>query len=312
MSASGLLAGGEERTHAHEWGIDPAVLDSLFSRWIDRSPRFGAVAAHFPESQRKRRFVAGFWFTRPMVDQWCSRLITGAGQVGAVIWDALTRRSVDIGKPRFWSPELPEVEQCLGKHSGQPRLFFRGGLGGRDAKVWIGLLLLLCLALPASAGPGPWLPPGVRVATASVQHLAIGPARVIDGDTLEVAGQKVRLHGIDAPEKDQLCQRANGAEYHCGALALVRLEELIGGRRARCLGREKDRYGRLIARCYVAGEHGPALDLGGALVIRGLAVAYRKYSSDYNSAEATAKAAKAGIWAGTFVAPELWRKGVRK
>lgn len=152
-------------------------------------------------------------------------------------------------------------------------------------------LLFLCLSFPAWA-----------------QTLR-GPARVVDGDTLEVQGEKVRLHGIDAPELAQTCRRANGAPWHCGWTAAARLEELIGGRPVRCLGAERDRYGRVIARCYVVGERGPALDLGGALVIRGWAIAYRKYSADYNSAEATAKAARAGIWAGTFVQPEEWRRG---
>jgi len=150
-------------------------------------------------------------------------------------------------------------------------------------------LLLLCLALPAEA-----------------QTLR-GSARVLDGDTLEVSGQKVRLHGIDAPELSQTCKRASGSEWHCGWEAAVRLEQMISGMPVRCAAvEERDRYGRIVAVCF-RGQ----VDLGGALVVRGLAMAYRKYSSNYDNAEATAKAAQAGIWAGSFVAPWEWRKGVR-
>ncbi len=60
-----------------------------------------------------------------------------------------------------------------------------------------------------------------------------GPARVIDGDTIEVEGQRIRLHGIDAPEGRQTCRRA-AVTWLCGVEAARALRLFIDGRRAGC------------------------------------------------------------------------------
>ena len=132
-----------------------------------------------------------------------------------------------------------------------------------------------------------------------------GPARVIDGDTLEVQGERIRLHGIDAPESRQFC-RLNGKPWQCGKDAANALAEKIARRPVTCEDLGRDRYDRIIARCTVAGE-----DLEKWMVSQGLALAYRRYSLDYVHEETDARAARRGIWAGEFVEPWEWRRGKR-
>ena len=119
-------------------------------------------------------------------------------------------------------------------------------------------------------------------------------ATVIDGDTLEIRGTRIRLHGIDAPESGQLCKR-NGKDYRCGQPAAAALDDLITRRSVRCEERDVDQYGRTVAECFVA-----SLSLNDELVKRGWAVAYREYSEAHVTAEKAARAAKRGIWSGTF------------
>lgn len=133
-----------------------------------------------------------------------------------------------------------------------------------------------------------------------------GPVRVIDGDTLEISGERVRLFGIDAPEHDQRCTDAAGRPWVCGTRATEALRDLVQGRAVRCSGEEQDRYGRLVARCTVAGR-----DLGAAMVRDGMAFAYRRYSLDYVAEEGRAKAARRGIWAGAAENPAEVRAGAR-
>ena len=101
--------------------------------------------------------------------------------------------------------------------------------------------------------------------------------RVVDADTLEVAGQKVRLQGIDAPESAQSCRRATGQRYRCGASATQALRTRIGTGAVVCKIEGRDRYNRALGICYTA----DGTDLNGWLVRQGYALAYRRYSTTY-------------------------------
>ncbi|MCY4153555.1 MAG: thermonuclease family protein [Aestuariivita sp.] len=133
-----------------------------------------------------------------------------------------------------------------------------------------------------------------------------GIARVIDGDTLELNGAVIRLHGIDAPEADQTCGDRKGAPYRCGRVATQALIEWIGDQPIRCGTRNRDQYGRWIAVCTLAD-----MDLNARLVRNGHALAYRRFSRDYVAAEDEAREQNQGMWAGTFTPPWDWRRGVR-
>ena len=170
-------------------------------------------------------------------------------------------------------------------------------------------VLSLVLGLAGGLAPVPLIvlsapsaPSEVRAATVVLN----GVARVIDGDTLELPGERVRLHGIDAPETHQRCRDPHGQWYACGQQATDRLHSWIRNRPVTCTVSTRDRYGRVIGVC-----HADGVNLNARLVREGLALAYRRYSSDYIVEEAQARAQRHGMWAGSFVAPWDWRKGVR-
>ena len=132
-----------------------------------------------------------------------------------------------------------------------------------------------------------------------------GIAHVTDGDTVKINNTRIRLHGIDAPERNQKCEKY-GQEWRCGQASTRLLRTLTINKTITCKGRSTDRYKRLIAVCYVNG-----VDLNAAMVDAGLALAYRKYSTQYVPNEKRAKQAKRGLWSGQFVNPWDWRKGKR-
>ncbi len=132
-----------------------------------------------------------------------------------------------------------------------------------------------------------------------------GAARVTDGDTIRIGAARIRMHGIDAPEKAQPCDR-DGVAWRCGIESRLALEKLIGSAQVSCVVRDIDRYKRVVGECFASGRN-----LNRAMVAGGWALAYRAYSMDYVDAEASARAARRGIWASRFEMPWDWRKARR-
>jgi endonuclease YncB( thermonuclease family) len=119
----------------------------------------------------------------------------------------------------------------------------------------------------------------------------VGQASVIDGDTLEIHGQRIRLSGIDAPESSQLCRGDDSLQYRCGAKAANELDEHIAGRTVSCEGVGRDQYGRTVAVCSIDGE-----DVAGWLIRNGLAFDWPRYSGGkYASAQKEAERAGRGV-----------------
>ena len=139
------------------------------------------------------------------------------------------------------------------------------------------------------------------VAPAALALTRESGVRVVDGDTIDLNGQKVRLFGIDAPEKTQSCDR-HGQSWACGAWSVGMLERAIGSAAVVCTAQDTDRYGRLVATCTADG-----VDLARAQVQAGAAQAYARFSRQYLADEAAAKAAGLGLWAGRMVTPEAHR-----
>lgn len=138
---------------------------------------------------------------------------------------------------------------------------------------------------------------------ASVTHAASfsGPAVVVDGDTIKINNQVIRLYGIDAPENGQNCKRQTGKSYNCGAASENALKELVGARTT-CSGDTFDNYERLIAVCS-AGD----IDINRALVQSGHAVVFRKFSNRYIAEEELAARNQLGMWQGEFEYPWEFR-----
>ena len=133
--------------------------------------------------------------------------------------------------------------------------------------------------------------------------------RIIDADTIELDGVKVRLNGIDAPEMGQKCEDIDFKMYHCGDYsrdALQALIEAMSQEIVQCQYTGKDFYGRFIGECSIG-----QVNINMWLVENGWALAYRKYSKKYVENENIAQSNRAGIWSGKFVEPWNWRQGKR-
>ena len=136
------------------------------------------------------------------------------------------------------------------------------------------------------------------------ERLIHGIAKVIDGDTIVIKGKKIRLFGIDAPEMKQICFNELNNPYPCGREAKEILERMSKNNKYYCYYSDKDKYNRIIGDCYDESK----TSVNGFMVLRGYAVAYKRYSNKYRRQEENAKLNKKGIWRGKFERPEEWRR----
>lgn len=154
-------------------------------------------------------------------------------------------------------------------------------------RLWLAVVLVILSALT----------------TACHAQTLTGQASVIDGDTIEIHRQRIRLSGIDAPESDQLCRGDDSLPYGCGAKAANELDRFIAGRPVSCIDIDERTYKRVVAVCTVGG-----VDLADWMVRQGLAFDWHKYSKgDYAAAQNEAKKAARGVWRGSYVMPWDYR-----
>ena len=158
----------------------------------------------------------------------------------------------------------------------------------------IGIPIILCSPkLSANDSEAPLSISG----TLTITHIS-------DGDSLRSGNLRIRLFGIDAPEKKQKCSYLDGRQWDCGVAAQKALKKLVESvPQISCDLMDVDHYSRLVMRCY-AGEK----DVAATLVREGLALAYRQYSTLYSKDENAAKTTKVGIWSGSFTRPWKWRR----
>lgn len=126
-----------------------------------------------------------------------------------------------------------------------------------------------------------------------------GQVKVIDGDSLTLDGERIRLKGIDAPEGRQFC-RKDGKNWACGRAATRALRQFIADAPVECRGNEFDRHGRLLGICYVAGK-----EINRWMIEQGWAVSF---GGVFNAAERQARQTKQGIWQSEFELPHIWRR----
>lgn len=134
----------------------------------------------------------------------------------------------------------------------------------------------------------------------------VGRATVTDGDTLTVAKQRIRLWGIDAPESAQQCTGKDGRTWPCGRRSAAALDGHLLQKTVRCQPKDTDRYGRVVAECFVQGA-----SVNRWMVRSGWAVAYRQYATAFIADEADARQHQRNLWQGPFQMPADYRRSKR-
>lgn len=159
----------------------------------------------------------------------------------------------------------------------------------------LGTVAAICVAICAA------------LSDAQAYDFRAGEVAAVDGDTLRIGSQRIRLSAMDAPELSQTCRAGNGALTLCGRDARNALSRLVRNG-ARCVVETYDRYGRAVATC----TNPAGIEIGREMIRMGWAVPYWRYGgARYSKAFDEALAADAGMHAGKFIEPERWRQGER-
>lgn len=122
--------------------------------------------------------------------------------------------------------------------------------------------------------------------------------RIVDGETLALGERVVRLTGMAAPMRGEICRRANGESFDCGGASAAALMRLVDGRPVTCRIVGRDAFGRGVGHCEANGA-----DLASTLVGGGFAIAT---VSAMRATEATARHADRGLWANRTGLPQDW------
>ena len=126
---------------------------------------------------------------------------------------------------------------------------------------------------------------------------------ITDGDTIRAGEYRLRMQYIDAPEIKQKCKTVEGKFWNCGIKSKEYLEKLVSGKDISCKIVGHDKYKRSLSICYDG-----KIDINQEMVKAGHALAYIKYGSPYKDDQIDAMKGLKGIWSGTFIEPEIYRK----
>ena len=199
------------------------------------------------------------------------------------------------------SPNLAPPEPVVPRHRYDPAYPTRGlpveggGVPRLELSPAMRGVLIDRAPLDRAANPPPAVP-------LSERHLWVsGIPYVVDGDSLGLNGELIRLAGIDAPEVDQLCYRGN-IPHRCGIDSRAWLAAQIEDKRIDCRIHHRDGAQRLVSTCWSEGR-----DIGGQSVRAGWALVWAGMESPYGGIEEEARSEQAGMWAFDFRHPAQWR-----
>lgn len=136
-----------------------------------------------------------------------------------------------------------------------------------------------------------------------------GIAKIVDGDTVRINKNRIRLVGIDAPESKQKCFDKNNRKYFCGQMSTNFLKRIADKKQIECFYKKKDFYNRYLGNCYLGNKF-----LNLEMVRNGMAVIYDYKNTDqeFIKAKKSAEEQRLGIWQGAFELPKNYRKRVRR